>query len=69
MNPQTALLILKILDLLSTAVLTARELREEYDALSGKLREMVESGRNPTDDEFDQLSRDTDSLVSKLRGS
>lgn len=69
MNPATALLILKVIDLLAAGTQLFGEDKERYDRLTGKIRVMVEENRGPTDEEFDELLDESDALTERLRAA
>lgn len=69
MNPATALLILRMVDLLAAGLQFTGESRARYDRLSAKVKTMIEEGRDPTEQEFDELFAESDALTERLRAA
>lgn len=61
LDPATALLIVRLIDLVAVGLELAAEDREAYAFLSGRLKDMIREGRGPTEEEraeLEALSRD-----------
>ncbi len=67
MNPQTLLLVLRLIDLAATGLALVPEIRARYDQSSARLRAIIEEGREPTPAEFDELLAESDDLTRQLR--
>ncbi len=66
MNPQTALMILRMVDLLAAGLQLAPEIRARYAATSAKVKKMVTEGREPTPEEWAALDAETDDLLAQI---
>ena len=69
MNPETITLILKLVDLIATAVIRAPEVKIRFDELRSEISLMVAEGRNPTPAEWDAMNDRADALHAELQGS
>ena len=69
MSETTLLLILRILDLLALGLKLAPELQARYNRLTGRLKLMVQEGRNPTEQEFAEILDETDDLSKRIQES
>lgn len=58
MNPTTAMMILKLLDLLVLGINLAPEIKRSFLENKSKIQKMIEEERNPTIDEWDTLISD-----------
>jgi hypothetical protein len=69
MNPATVLLILKGLDMLAAGLEWAAEERAQWDAWSARLKELIESGESPTEEEYAALDAASDSITERIRAA
>ncbi len=67
MNPRTAQLILRLLDMIALGASLAPEIMARYRDTSAKVRTMVEEGRDPTPDEWADLDAETDDLFRQIQ--
>jgi hypothetical protein len=67
MNPRTAQLILRLLDMIALGASLAPEIMARYRDTSAKVRTMVEEGRDPTQDEWGELDAETEDLFRKIQ--
>jgi hypothetical protein len=68
MSPSSALLIIRLIDLLALGMTVAPEIMARYSALRDKVRQMVEEGRDPTPEEWAAMDAETSDLLGKLAG-
>jgi hypothetical protein len=69
MTPATALLLIRVLDLLALAALKAPEVKARYDRAIAKIRELIEDGREPSNDEFAEVIAESDAGTERLRAA
>ena len=62
------LLILKLIDTLAMGVEMAIDVRARYDAVSAKVRKMVEEDRDPTPEEWALIDQETNVLMEQILG-
>lgn len=67
MNAQTALLIVRVLDILIAGLDLVPALRERASASTARIRRMIEEDRAPTDAEWAELLAETDELTAAVR--
>ena len=64
MNPTTAALILKLIDILALGVAMAPQIRADYEATKAKIAKWVEEGRDPTPEEHAEINKQIDDLTA-----
>jgi len=69
MNPATALLLIRVLDLLAFAVLKGPEVKARYDRAITKIRELIEQEREPTSEEFAEVLAESGAATERLRAA
>lgn len=69
MNPQTALLLMKVLGLVIAGVKMSREVRERYERYSAKVQQMIEEDRGPTEEEMAELLSESDDLTARIEAA
>lgn len=69
MTPATALLVIRVLDLLAFALLKGPEVKARYDRAVAKIRELIEEGREPTPEEFAEVVAESDAATERLRAA
>lgn len=67
MNPQLALLIIKLLDIVAAGVRLAPDLRRRKDEYVRQIEKMIEEDRGPTDAELDVLLRESEQLTMAIK--
>ncbi len=67
MSPATILMLIKLLDLVVAGIALIPEIRARYEKNSAKLRAMIEEGREPTAEEFNELLAESDQLTQAMR--
>jgi hypothetical protein len=67
MSPEYVILLLNLVDHLAATSNMTRELREEYELLSGNVRTMVAEERDPTPEESVDLNERIASASDRLR--
>lgn len=67
MDPQTALLFLRLLDLVAAAVELAPDLLARKEAYVAQIEVMIREGRGPTDAEMDALLAEGDDITTAIR--
>lgn len=66
MTPETALLILKVLGVVSAGLRLAPELQRQRDLYISQIEEMIRAGRDPSGVEFDALIAEGDMLTASI---
>jgi len=66
MNPQVALLVLKVLDIVIAGVRLAPEIRRKKELYITQIELMIREDRGPTDAEMDALLAEGDVLTEAL---
>ena len=69
MAPSTALLVLRLVDLLAMGVQLAPEIRARFDDASARVKRMVEEGRDPTPEEWAEIDAETDASIAAITGN
>ncbi len=69
MNPRTAQLILRLLDMIALGASLAPEIMARYRDTSAKVRTMVEEGRDPSPEEWAELDAETEDLFRKIQNA
>ena len=69
MNAQTALLMLRMLNMLASGIQMTRQLRADYEGYSATIQTMIEEDRGPTDAEIAELLATSDALTERLRAA
>lgn len=67
MNPRTAQLILRLLDMIALGASLAPEIMARYRDTSAKVRTMVEEGRDPSPEEWAELDAETEDLFRQIQ--
>jgi len=68
-GPGAILVLLKLLDVLAVLLASYPGAKDRFDRLSAKVRTMVEEGRDPTDEEWDELNAETRELSDRLQAA
>lgn len=66
MTQQTAMMLLRLIDLVALGATMAPTLRASYDDLSTRLKSMVADGRDPTPEEWSTIDAETDRLMREI---
>ena len=66
MNPQVALLILKVLGIVGAGLKLAPELKQRKDEYIAQIEAMVQEGRGPTQDEIGALLAEGEALSAAI---
>lgn len=69
MNPATALLILRVLDMLVAGLELAPALKRRASGATARIKVMIEEDRDPTPEEWDELLVETDNLTDSIRAA
>ena len=67
MNPETALLLLKVIDLVAAGLELLPELEARRSAQSEAIRKMIEEARGPSPEEFAALFATSEELTARIR--
>ena len=68
MNPETVIMILRMVDLLASAVIRSTAVQAEFSSLRNQISEMVAEGRGPTPAEWTSMNERADALHRELQG-
>lgn len=66
MTATTALMVIRLLDILALGMQHAPAIMSRYSALRDKVKSMVEEGRDPTPEERAELDAETDEIMAQL---
>ncbi len=69
MDPATALLIVRLIDLVAAGVELASELTARKDEMIRRIETMIAEDRGPTDAEMDELIAESDAVTAEIRAA
>lgn len=69
MSRETALLLVKVLEIVAAGVALAPTLRRRVDRYTGRVRLMIEEGRDPTPEEWRELLAESDDVSKRIRAA
>ena len=67
MSPEVALLVLKVLSMISSGMKLAPELRADKDRHIAAIEQMIREDRGPSPEEYSELSIESDRLTDAIR--
>lgn len=69
MNAETAILLIKLIDLAVFAAKEGGQALERYQERKAQVEAMIYEGRDPTEEEFEDLELEIDQLRGRLHGA
>ncbi len=69
MDPRTALALITLIDHVALAIRLGPKVKANYDALSARVRSMVDNDREPTDAEWEDFGRRASEGSNRLRAA